>query len=65
MKYRVVIQPQAHDDIEQTYRWIAQHSPVNAARWFNGLLEIIDSLSRYPTRCPLAPESERFERYIR
>jgi hypothetical protein len=35
-------------------------SPTVAARWYNGLIKKINTLRRYPTRCPLAAENDKF-----
>ena len=49
--YRVVVEPEALEDIADAYQWIANHSPAAAVRWFNGLTGARDSLQRYPSRC--------------
>jgi plasmid stabilization system protein ParE len=43
MTYRVKIIPTALADAEGFYLWIAENSPVYAAKWFNGLFEVIDT----------------------
>ena len=65
MNYRIIIQPRAEREIEAAYRWIAERSPRGAVKWYNGLQKAIQSLSRYPRRCSLAPESEAFDWEIR
>jgi plasmid stabilization system protein ParE len=65
MKYRVEITQEAESEIKDAYLWIRSDSPANAARWRQGLLEAVRSLSQQPTRCPLAPESARFQQEIR
>lgn len=65
MKYRVEIAPEAVPEAEQDYLWIREHSPVSAAKWFNGLVEAVESLENQPTRCALAPENDAFEEEIR
>ncbi len=47
------------------YRYLARSSPVNAAKWYDGLERAIRSLERFPRRCPRAPEGEAFEEEIR
>ena len=49
--YRVVVEPEALEDIAAAYQWIADYSPAAAANWFNGLTSARDSLRRYPARC--------------
>ena len=65
MKYRVIIQPPAHADIEEAYQWIRQDSPTYADRWHDSLTEAVNSLEAFPERCGLAPESEFFDEEIR
>ena len=65
MKYRVVIQPPAREDIEAAYVGRAEQSPAAAARWYNGLVEAVGSLADMPRRCVLAPENDAFAVEIR
>jgi plasmid stabilization system protein ParE len=54
MIYDVVVEPQAWLDIDDACRWLARQSPRAAARWFNGLLVVRNSLAQFPARCPIA-----------
>ena len=65
MKYCVDITSEAEAEIREAYSWIRGDSPANAARWREGLLQAVRSLSQHPTRCPLAPESTQFKQEIR
>lgn len=66
MTYRVIIEPTAEREIRSAVRWkIENASPTIAARWYNGLIEKIDTLRLHPTRCPLAAESDKFPEQIR
>jgi len=65
MKYVVIIQPRAESDIDQAAEWIAQDSPTNAARWYDGLTKAIFSLQDFPARCSVAPENGTFPGVIR
>jgi plasmid stabilization system protein ParE len=65
MRYRVLIQPPAGMDLDEAYRWIACESPGRATSWFNGVLRAIQSLSRFPRRCPVTPENDAFSEDIR
>jgi plasmid stabilization system protein ParE len=65
MKYKLIIQPPALADLDEAYRWIAERSPENAARWFNRFLETLSRLEQFPDRCGMAPESEQIGREIR
>ncbi|WP_260675991.1 type II toxin-antitoxin system RelE/ParE family toxin [[Scytonema hofmanni] UTEX B 1581] len=45
-------------DAEGLYLWIAEDSPARAAKWFNGLFDVIETLASLPRRCPVAPEAD-------
>ncbi|MEO7720006.1 MAG: type II toxin-antitoxin system RelE/ParE family toxin [Capsulimonas sp.] len=64
-RYSIVLQPEAVQTMEIAYEFIKQDSPQHAQRWLRGLEEAIRSLDAFPTRCPLAPESELFPQEIR
>ena len=57
MVYRVRILPGALQDARNYYEFIATYSPETAVIWFEGLFEVVDSLSTMPNRCPIAPEA--------
>ena len=57
MVYRVSILPGALQDARNYYEFIATYSLETAATWFEGLFEVVDSLSTMPMRCPIAPET--------
>src|SRR5437016_3368345 len=40
-------------------------APRAAVRWFNGLLNVVESLERFPARCGIARESEKAGEEIR
>ena len=54
--YRVVVEPEALEDIGNAYLWIATQSPAAAVQWFNGLSGARDSLQQFPRRCPVVQE---------
>jgi plasmid stabilization system protein ParE len=54
MAFRVNVTPQAQRDAEDLYRWVVSQAPLRGPLWFNGLMDIIRSLSLNPRRCPLA-----------
>jgi plasmid stabilization system protein ParE len=62
MRYRVVIELPAWQDIDEAYEWLRKRVPEHAVRWFNGLEAAILGLASQPERCPVAPESEKFDR---
>jgi len=57
-KFRVKITRTAERDIEETWSFIAQDSPEEAEKFIRRLEEHIDTLERFPERCPLIPENE-------
>lgn len=61
MKYRVVISPNAQEEIREAFAYISRGAPVNAARWIEGMYERIASLETMPERCELAREAEFVE----
>jgi plasmid stabilization system protein ParE len=65
MAYRFEFAPRALRDANETYEWIAQHSPRQAARWYRRLFEVIEGLATHPRRCPLAPENDAHAEEVR
>lgn len=63
--YRVELGPVAEDDAERAFRWFLEVNSLHAVEWYDGLVEIIESLSRYPERCARAPDDKRRRRGIR
>lgn len=57
-RYRVVFAPEARQEAVAAAEYIASTAPMAAARWYEGLENAIFSLSTFPNRCPLAPETE-------
>lgn len=56
MTYSVVFTPTAGADAIEAFRWIAEHSPDAAARWYAGLEKAIATLSTLPERHAIATE---------
>jgi plasmid stabilization system protein ParE len=51
MNYIVEILPQALDNIESAYRWMADNfSPERAEQWYEELMIAVQSLERFPNR---------------
>lgn len=65
IRYSLVIQPPAVEEIEGAYLFILEHSPTRAVKWFNDLYMAIESLETLPFRCPIAPEDDLFDEEIR
>jgi toxin ParE1/3/4 len=55
LKYRVVLPPHVEQELEESYRFIAEHSPDRAVDWYNDCLAAISSLAEFPSRCPILP----------
>jgi plasmid stabilization system protein ParE len=66
MSYRVIIQPSAFDDLDETLTYLTKHySPATAAAWYDGCLAAIESLTESPERCSRARESGKLGVEIR
>lgn len=66
MTYHIIIEPTAERGIRESVRWLTeQASPHVAAKWFNGLIQAIDTLKTFPARWPLAAESDKFPVEVR
>lgn len=65
MSYRVVIETRAIRDIDEAAGWIAAQASESAERWFNAIEAEIQSLARFPERCPRAREDGTFKYELR
>ena len=65
MKYRVIVQPPALQDLEEAYLWAAERAPQTAARWYNRFRDALRTLEINPLRCALAPVNVEVEPEIR
>jgi len=65
MEFCVNISPSALADAETAYLWIRERDPEMADKWFIGLLNAVNSLEHFPSRCTVAPESEELGMEIR
>ena len=65
IKYRVVITPEAEDDLRATYDYLRERSPRAARAWIRGIRQRIKTLAFSPARAPLAFESAAFRQPIR
>jgi len=66
VRYAVVIQPPAAEEIDAAFLYIAEHSsPDTAVNWFNNLETRLETLATMPRRCSFAPEDEYFAEEIR
>jgi plasmid stabilization system protein ParE len=61
MNYRVALTARAEQDRDAAFEWyVENYSSEFAARWYDGIVATIRSLSQHPLRCGLAHESDRF-----
>ena len=66
MTYRLRVTARAVVDADETHAWITEHgSPEQADRWYQGLFKQMETLTKHPTRCPRAAESDRFPEELR
>jgi len=64
--YRLRVTARAIRDADAAYEWNAEHrSRTHAERWYQGLFKQMETLTRNPTRCPLADESDKFPQELR
>lgn len=57
MSFQVQVAARAKRDVRKIIRWIAEHSPGQAALWHFDFLAAVDSLQNFPARCPVVRES--------
>jgi len=65
MRYRVIIEAPAGQDIDEAYERLRKRVPTHAVRWYNALEKAVLGLSMHPQRCPVAPESDELGREVR
>ena len=56
-KHLVEITKIAEHDIYSVFKYIAMDNPGSAAGWVKEIERQINSLERFPERCPIVPES--------
>ncbi len=65
MKYPVVMTPTADAEARHAFFYIHERSPGNALVWLEEIDEAIKSLQHFPSRCPIAPETEHLGETLR
>lgn len=65
MRYRVVVQRLAEQDLREAYEWAAERAPEAAARWLDRFQLALQTLDHNPERCGLARESEKVNGELR
>src|SRR5690349_10580957 len=64
-KFRVIVQPEAQENIETILDWISERSPQGAKTWHAALQKAISYLAARAESLPLAHESRHFDHEIR
>ncbi len=49
---------------QMDYISIEQQEPLIAAKWLDGIVKAIQSLSKFPDRCPIAPENSCIDKFV-
>lgn len=66
MNYSIEITPQALNEIEAAYRWIANNLGTTFVKqWYQDLTKAIDSLKVFPNRCAIVHEADGFDAIVR
>ena len=65
MRYTVIATLEAQAGIRESFKYIYERAPLNAARWLQGVWDKINTLERLPERCPRAREAEHLKRNLR
>lgn len=60
--YTVRFTPRATADVNGFFAQMAARTPLTAERWLTGVQRTVDSLDRFPERCPLVAESRWLRR---
>ena len=63
--YRVIVSPEAHDNLREILEYIALSSPANAATTVDTLLDAIAGLNILPKRLQVARGSKRLSISVR
>lgn len=66
MAFRVDLSADAEREAEDIFDWlISAQAGESGLRWYSGMREAIASLSSFPARCSLAPESRTLRYEVR
>jgi toxin ParE1/3/4 len=57
IRFAVSFSQKAEEDLEEIWSFIAADSPDNARKFVLNLEKQVESLGRFPERCPLIPEN--------
>ena len=64
-RYEVIVSPDVEAELNAAYEWIAREAPGIAIDWYEGAIDAMESLRRFPLRCGRAPEARSFGRDVR
>ena len=64
-EFHVVVFRQAKLDGQSIYDWLFERSPQGAEGWAQAYIDALESLTKRPLRCGLAPENEDHDVVIR
>jgi toxin ParE1/3/4 len=64
-RYKISISPEAVDQINEIYSYIANESPLSARQWYGQIKEKLISLEITPARCPVAFENRFYKFELR
>jgi plasmid stabilization system protein ParE len=65
VQFQVIITPSDKADIFEINTWFLENYPDLAEKWLWGISKAVTSLSKFPERCPISPESEAFDIVVR
>jgi toxin ParE1/3/4 len=65
MDYRLIISPEASEDLQALHGFIARDSPDNAARMVERILEAIEKLKLFPHRTVLERQNPKLKYPVR
>jgi plasmid stabilization system protein ParE len=65
MKYRVVLQRLAIQDLDEAFARAARNAPATAARWLDRFQAALQRLDTNPQRCPRAREHRKVDVELR
>ena len=57
IRYRILLAPRALTDVDGIYYHIARDAPRAAELWVERVLDAVEGLSTFPSRCARAPEA--------
>ena len=63
--YRLIIQPDALEELDAAYEWIRARAPEAAVKWFNGFVTAFESLRTSPESFGLVSDVRGFPYPIR